>query len=76
MNELFVTKLWLCLISQEKSAVLGALAEKAKLTEEILNSVPGIQCNPVQGAMYAFPRLFIPPKAVEQAKVGVPTTAG
>ncbi|KAG5270577.1 hypothetical protein AALO_G00194240 [Alosa alosa] len=53
---------------QEKTAVLGALAEKAKLTEEILNSVPGIQCNPVQGAMYAFPQLFIPPKAVEQAK--------
>lgn len=49
--------------------MLGALAEKAKLTEEILNSVPGIHCNPVQGAMYAFPRLFIPPKAVEQAQV-------
>ncbi|XP_062404958.1 alanine aminotransferase 2 [Sardina pilchardus] len=53
---------------QEKTAVLGALAEKAKLTEETLNSVPGIQCNPVQGAMYAFPQLFIPPRAVEQAK--------
>lgn len=53
---------------QEKSAVLGALAEKAKLTEQILNAVPGIKCNPVQGAMYAFPRIFIPPKAVEEAK--------
>jgi len=53
---------------QEKSSVLGALAEKAKLTEQILNAVPGIKCNPVQGAMYAFPRIFIPPKAVEEAK--------
>uniref|UniRef100_A0A8C1W0G6 Alanine aminotransferase 1 n=1 Tax=Cyprinus carpio TaxID=7962 RepID=A0A8C1W0G6_CYPCA len=53
---------------QEKSSVLGALAEKAKLTEKILNAVPGIKCNPVQGAMYAFPRIFIPPKAVEEAK--------
>ncbi|XP_056612342.1 alanine aminotransferase 2 [Triplophysa dalaica] len=53
---------------QEKTAVLGALAEKAKLTEQILNAVPGIKCNPVQGAMYAFPRIFIPPKAVEEAK--------
>ncbi|KAL4613610.1 alanine aminotransferase 2 isoform X1 [Arapaima gigas] len=53
---------------QEKTAVLGALAEKARVTEEILNKVPGIKCNPVQGAMYAFPRIFIPPRAVEEAK--------
>ena len=54
---------------QEKSTVLGVLAEKAKMTEQILNSVPGIQCNPVQGAMYAFPQIFIPPRAVDEAKV-------
>lgn len=54
---------------QEKATVLGALADKAKLTEQILNAVPGIKCNPVQGAMYAFPQIFIPPKAVEEAKV-------
>ncbi|TTK32042.1 Alanine aminotransferase 2 [Bagarius yarrelli] len=53
---------------KEKSDVLTALAEKAKLTEQILNTVPGIKCNPVQGAMYAFPQIFIPPKAVEEAK--------
>ncbi len=55
--------------------MLGALAEKAKLTEQILNAVPGIKCNPVQGAMYAFPRIFIPPKAVEEAKASAPTSA-
>ncbi|KAI2662498.1 Alanine aminotransferase 2 [Labeo rohita] len=60
---------------QEKSSVLGALAEKAKLTEQILNAVPGIKCNPVQGAMYAFPRIFIPPKAVEEAKASAHTSA-
>ncbi|XP_076857224.1 alanine aminotransferase 2 isoform X2 [Brachyhypopomus gauderio] len=54
---------------KEKAVVLGALADKAKLTEQILNAVPGIKCNPVQGAMYAFPRIFIPPKAVEEAEV-------
>ena len=56
-------------VFQEKSAVLEVLAEKAKMTEQILNSVPGIQCNPVQGAMYAFPQIFIPPRAVDEAKV-------
>uniref|UniRef100_A0AAY5E9Y8 alanine transaminase n=1 Tax=Electrophorus electricus TaxID=8005 RepID=A0AAY5E9Y8_ELEEL len=53
---------------KEKGLVLGALADKAKLTEHILNAVPGIKCNPVQGAMYAFPRIFIPPRAVEEAQ--------
>lgn len=55
--------------------MLSALSEKAKLTEQILNSVPGIKCNPVQGAMYAFPRIFIPPKAVEEAKASAPASA-
>ncbi|XP_073515743.1 alanine aminotransferase 2 [Phyllobates terribilis] len=53
---------------QEKGAVLSTLAHKAKLTEELFNQVPGIQCNPLQGAMYAFPRIFIPPRAVDQAE--------
>ncbi|XP_048886834.1 alanine aminotransferase 2 [Brienomyrus brachyistius] len=58
---------------KEKTSVLSTLAEKAKLTESILNTIPGIKCNPVQGAMYAFPRIFIPPQAVEEAKVlGMP----
>lgn len=55
--------------TQEKSSVLDALAQKAKLTEQILNSVPGIKCNPVQGAMYAFPQIFIPPRAIQEAQV-------
>ncbi|PIO15611.1 hypothetical protein AB205_0145980 [Aquarana catesbeiana] len=53
---------------REKEAVLGNLAQKARVTEELFNQVPGIQCNPLQGAMYAFPRIFIPPRAVEKAK--------
>lgn len=54
---------------QERTAVLTALAEKARLTEEIFNAVPGITCNPVQGAMYTFPRITLPQKAVIKAKV-------
>ncbi|XP_074414538.1 alanine aminotransferase 1 [Zonotrichia albicollis] len=52
----------------EKEAVLSALAEKARLTEEIFNRTPGIHCNPVQGAMYSFPRIDLPPRAVAAAK--------
>lgn len=49
--------------------MLEALKEKAKLVTELLNKIEGIECNPVQGAMYAFPKITIPPKAVEHAKV-------
>ncbi|KAG7278391.1 hypothetical protein CRUP_038554, partial [Coryphaenoides rupestris] len=52
---------------KERTATLTALAEKAKLTEEILNTVPGIRCNPVQGAMYSFPSITIPKAAIEEA---------
>ncbi|XP_034017371.1 alanine aminotransferase 2-like [Thalassophryne amazonica] len=56
------------LFVKERSAVLAALAEKAKLTEETFNAIPGITCNPVQGAMYTFPRITIPPKAIAKAE--------
>ncbi|CAB1317279.1 unnamed protein product [Coregonus sp. 'balchen'] len=52
----------------ERTATLSLLAEKAKLTEEILNTVPGITCNPVQGAMYSFPNISLPKKAIKEAK--------
>ncbi|XP_078542679.1 alanine aminotransferase 2 isoform X3 [Lissotriton helveticus] len=52
----------------ERKTVLSNLAEKASLTEEILNKAPGIRCNPVQGAMYSFPKIEIPEKAVKLAE--------
>uniref|UniRef100_A0A3B4DRF2 alanine transaminase n=1 Tax=Pygocentrus nattereri TaxID=42514 RepID=A0A3B4DRF2_PYGNA len=52
----------------EKTATLNNLAQKAKMTEEILNTVPGIRCNPVQGAMYSFPRITLPERAIKDAK--------
>ncbi|XP_044225228.1 alanine aminotransferase 2-like isoform X1 [Thunnus albacares] len=52
---------------KERTATLSALAEKATLTEQVLNTVPGISCNPVQGAMYSFPRITIPEKAIKEA---------
>ncbi|NXP42643.1 ALAT2 aminotransferase, partial [Leiothrix lutea] len=52
----------------EKAAVLSSLAEKARLTQEMFNRTPGIHCNPVQGAMYSFPRIDLPPRALAAAK--------
>uniref|UniRef100_A0A673FNF0 alanine transaminase n=1 Tax=Sinocyclocheilus rhinocerous TaxID=307959 RepID=A0A673FNF0_9TELE len=53
---------------KERTDTLATLAEKASMTQEILNQVPGIKCNPVQGAMYTFPRIHLPPKAILEAK--------
>lgn len=55
--------------SKEKTEVLQSFKERAKLVAETFNSVDGIQCNDVMGAMYAFPQVFIPRKAQEEAKV-------
>ncbi|XP_059984358.1 alanine aminotransferase 1 isoform X2 [Lagenorhynchus albirostris] len=52
----------------ERRAVLAELAAKAKLTEQVFNEAPGIRCNPVQGAMYSFPRVQLPPRAVQRAQ--------
>ena len=42
---------------------------RASLVQEKLNSVDGISCKPVEGAMYAFPRVTIPQKAIDYAEV-------
>ncbi len=47
--------------AKEKLAVLEPLARKAGVVERGLNAVPGIHCQPVAGAMYAFPRITLPP---------------
>jgi aspartate/methionine/tyrosine aminotransferase len=47
--------------AKERREVLEPLALKAGIVERGLNAVPGIECQPVAGAMYAFPRITLPP---------------
>jgi len=56
--------LWL----KEKTAVLDSLKERAQLVTKAYNAIDGVSCNEVQGAMYAFPQIDLPPKFVEHAK--------
>ncbi|KAJ1351602.1 hypothetical protein KIN20_007685 [Parelaphostrongylus tenuis] len=53
---------------EEKTAVLDSLKKRATLVKEAYGSIEGIKCNEVQGAMYAFPQLELPPRAVETAR--------
>ena len=47
---------------------------QAKMTTEVLNSMENVKCNEVAGAMYAFPRITLPKKAIEAAKVSCPVS--
>ncbi|XP_076271678.1 alanine aminotransferase 2-like [Rhynchophorus ferrugineus] len=53
---------------KEKNAILDSLKLRAKMVAKTFNSMEAITCNPTQGAMYAFPRIYLPPKAIEVAK--------
>ena len=46
---------------EERDGILAELKARAKLLAEGLNGIPGIQCNEVAGAMYAFPKVSLPP---------------
>jgi alanine transaminase len=61
---------------KEKNHVLGELALKARMVTETLNKIEGVKCNEVMGAMYAFPQIFLPEKAIVEAeKQGRPADA-
>jgi aspartate/methionine/tyrosine aminotransferase len=51
--------------AEERREVLETLRKKAAIVERGLNAVEGIRCNPVAGAMYAFPSLTLPPGATD-----------
>ncbi|KAK9149279.1 hypothetical protein Scep_008036 [Stephania cephalantha] len=52
----------------EKDGILSSLARRAKTLEDAFNSLEGITCNKAEGAMYLFPRIHLPQKAIEAAK--------
>lgn len=56
------------LFESERQKVLTDLKLKAKLVADTFNSIEGITCNKVAGAMYAFPRLTFPQKLIDAAK--------
>ncbi|XP_063704820.1 alanine aminotransferase 1 [Culicoides brevitarsis] len=53
---------------KERSEVLDSLKVRAEMVAKTFNSIEGFSCNAVQGAMYAFPQIKLPEKAIEAAK--------
>ncbi|KAF3341337.1 Alanine aminotransferase 2 [Carex littledalei] len=52
----------------EKEAILSSLARRAKALEDAFNSMEGVLCQKAEGAMYLFPGIKLPEKAIEAAK--------
>ncbi len=48
------------LYNREKTAILKEMKMRATLLAEGLNKIDGVSCNPIAGAMYAFPRVTLP----------------
>lgn len=46
---------------------MQSLTRRARLVAGSLNELEGVSCNEVEGAMYAFPRITLPPAALEAA---------
>lgn len=56
------------LYEREKNDVLGSLKRRAVRLTSALDSLDGVSCNPAEGALYAFPRLYLPDKFCAEAK--------
>ena len=52
---------------RETKAEIKSLGLKAKLLQNAINKLPGMKTNPSNGAMYLFPKIEIPEKAIEAA---------
>ncbi|KAK4591522.1 hypothetical protein RGQ29_021648 [Quercus rubra] len=52
----------------EKEGILSSLARRAKTLEDALNNLEGVSCNKAEGAMYLFPRIELPLKAIKAAE--------
>ncbi|KAH7101192.1 transaminase [Auriculariales sp. MPI-PUGE-AT-0066] len=57
-------ELWL----QETGTIHKALAARTRQMAQRLNALPGVSCVDSPGALYLFPKLELPPKAIEAAK--------
>lgn len=45
------------LYASERDTILSSLKRRAQKLSRALNELPGMSCNPCDGAMYAFPQV-------------------
>jgi alanine transaminase len=52
---------------QERDAILSSMRRRAQVMTRALNSMTGVTCNEIEGAMYAFPTITLPRKSPPSA---------
>ena len=61
------------LYAEETQSIYDSLKRRASKLHAKLNQLEGVSCQPIEGAMYAFPTITLPRRAVEEAeKRGIP----
>ncbi|KAL2903360.1 Glutamate--glyoxylate aminotransferase 2 [Bienertia sinuspersici] len=53
---------------QESKGILESLRRRARIMTDGFNSCRNVVCNFTEGAMYSFPQICLPPRAIEAAK--------
>ncbi|KAK9030083.1 hypothetical protein V6N11_031517 [Hibiscus sabdariffa] len=53
---------------RESKGILESLRRRARIMTDGFNSCKNVVCNFTEGAMYSFPQIRLPPKAIEAAK--------
>lgn len=56
------------LYAKERDEIVTSLKRRAVSLVKSLNGLEGMSCNNAQGAMYVFPQVSLPPKAVQEAE--------
>lgn len=58
---------------QEIQKIRTTLVHNLNRVSEVINSLQGFSCQPVEGGAFAFPRLHLPSKAIRKAQVTIPS---
>jgi alanine transaminase len=56
------------LYHKERSAIFEGMKRRARLLTAALNDIPGMLCQPIDGAMYAFPKIELSDRACAAAE--------
>ncbi|KND02133.1 uncharacterized protein SPPG_02627 [Spizellomyces punctatus DAOM BR117] len=56
------------LYKQETDSIYESLRSRASRLADAFNRLEGVSCQPAQGAMYLFPQILLPTKAIEAAR--------
>jgi alanine transaminase len=55
--------------NQEREFIMSSLKRRAQKLVKVFNELEGVTCQASEGAMYAYPKITIPAKAVQEAQM-------